>query len=52
MDQQTPFGNGLRGMKERLALIDGALDVSTHNGTVLSIAVPIVKKAERKETIQ
>ncbi|MCY8671668.1 sensor histidine kinase [Bacillus haynesii] len=52
MDQQTPFGNGLRGMKERLALIDGALDVSTHNGTVLNIAVPIVKKAERKETIQ
>ncbi|MCY7966748.1 sensor histidine kinase [Bacillus haynesii] len=52
MDQQTPFGNGLRGMKERLALIDGALDVSTHNGTVLTIAVPIVKKAERKETIQ
>ncbi|EWH21279.1 sensor histidine kinase [Bacillus haynesii] len=52
MNQQTPFGNGLRGMKERLALIDGALDVSTHNGTVLSIAVPIVKKAEGKEAIQ
>ncbi|MCY9261664.1 sensor histidine kinase [Bacillus haynesii] len=52
MNQQTPFGNGLRGMKERLALIDGALDVSTHNGTVLSITVPIVKKAEGKETIQ
>ncbi|MGR3208903.1 histidine kinase [Bacillus glycinifermentans] len=52
MDQQTPFGNGLRGMKERLALIDGALDVSTHNGTVLNITVPIVKKAERKEIIQ
>ncbi|MDN5387018.1 MULTISPECIES: sensor histidine kinase [Bacillus] len=52
IDQQTPFGNGLRGMKERLALIDGALDVSTHNGTVLNITVPIVKKAERKETIQ
>ncbi|QII51330.1 sensor histidine kinase [Bacillus paralicheniformis] len=52
IDQQTPFGNGLRGMKERLALIDGALDVSTHNGTVLNITVPIVKKAERKEAIQ
>ncbi|MCY7911765.1 sensor histidine kinase [Bacillus haynesii] len=52
MNQQTPFGNGLRGMKERLALIDGALDVSTHNGTVLNITVPIVKKAEGKETIQ
>jgi len=53
MDQQkTPFGNGLRGMKERLALIDGALDVSTHDGTVLSIAVPNVKKAEGKEAIQ
>ncbi|MCY7847974.1 sensor histidine kinase [Bacillus haynesii] len=52
MNQQTPFGNGLRGMKERLALIDSALDVSTHNGTVLNITVPIVKKAEGKETIQ
>ncbi|MCY9286841.1 sensor histidine kinase [Bacillus haynesii] len=52
MNQQTPFGNGLRGMKERLALIDGALDVSTHNGMVLNITVPIVKKAEGKETIQ
>lgn len=49
---KTPFGNGLRGMKERLALIDGALDVSTHDGTVLSIAVPNVKKAEGKEAIQ
>ncbi|MDE8722192.1 ATP-binding protein, partial [Alistipes putredinis] len=28
IDQKKPFGNGLRGMKERLALIDGTLDVS------------------------
>ncbi|MEC1354649.1 sensor histidine kinase [Bacillus sonorensis] len=52
IDQKKPFGNGLRGMKERLALIDGTLDVSTHNGAVLHITVPIVKKAERKEAIQ
>ncbi|WFA05255.1 sensor histidine kinase [Bacillus sp. HSf4] len=48
IDQQKPFGNGLRGMKERLSLIDGDIDVSTHNGAVLKITVPMIKK-ERKE---
>lgn len=38
------FGNGLNGMKERLALIDGALQLSNHNGTLLEMRIPIVKK--------
>ncbi|WP_430121813.1 sensor histidine kinase [Neobacillus rhizosphaerae] len=40
------FGNGLRGMEERLALVDGELTLSNHNGAVLEITVPIIKKAE------
>ncbi|EKN70198.1 signal transduction histidine kinase [Neobacillus bataviensis LMG 21833] len=38
------FGNGLRGMEERLALVDGLLALSNHNGTVLEINIPIIKK--------
>jgi two-component system, NarL family, sensor histidine kinase DesK len=48
LDKGNQFGNGLRGMEERLALIDGELKVSTHNGAVLQLMVPIIKKAERK----
>jgi two-component system, NarL family, sensor histidine kinase DesK len=51
LEKGTQFGNGLRGMEERLALIDGELKVSTHNGTVLKLAVPIIKKAERKGAV-
>ncbi|WP_462410914.1 sensor histidine kinase [Neobacillus sp. Marseille-QA0830] len=40
------FGNGLNGMKERLALVDGFLSLSSHNGAVLEITVPIIKKEE------
>jgi len=40
------FGNGLRGMEERLALVDGLLALSNHNGAVLEINVPIIIKAE------
>jgi two-component system sensor histidine kinase DesK len=38
------FGNGLRGMEERLALIDGVLALSNHNGAVLEMTVPLIKK--------
>jgi two-component system sensor histidine kinase DesK len=37
-------GNGLKGMEERLALIDGSLSLTNHNGAVLEIVVPIIKK--------
>ncbi|CAH2714176.1 Sensor histidine kinase DesK [Neobacillus rhizosphaerae] len=39
------FGNGLKGMEERLALIDGVLSLSNNNGAVLEIAIPIVIKS-------
>jgi two-component system sensor histidine kinase DesK len=44
LDKNKQFGNGLRGMEERLRLIDGGLKLSTHNGTVLEMAIPIIKK--------
>ncbi|MCC2252357.1 sensor histidine kinase [Virgibacillus sp. AGTR] len=37
-------GNGLKGMKERLSLINGTLTVHTTNGSVLEMQVPKVKK--------
>lgn len=37
-------GNGLKGMSERLALIDGSLHLATENGTKLIITVPIIVK--------
>lgn len=37
-------GNGLNGMKERLALIEGTLALSNHNGAVLEISVPVINK--------
>lgn len=33
-------GNGLRGMKERLEFVNGSLDISSDNGTILTIRVP------------
>ncbi|QTD42935.1 sensor histidine kinase [Sporosarcina sp. Te-1] len=39
-------GNGLRGMEERLALIEGELLIESENGTCLIIAIPLVIKSE------
>ncbi|MDQ0199089.1 sensor histidine kinase [Neobacillus ginsengisoli] len=50
VDKSKQFGNGLQGMEERLALIDGGLKLTTHNGAVLEMTVPIIKKANRKGT--
>jgi two-component system sensor histidine kinase DesK len=44
------LGNGLRGMKERLELIEGTLNISSKLGTVLRITVPIIVK-EKKEGV-
>jgi two-component system, NarL family, sensor histidine kinase DesK len=38
------FGNGLKGMEERLALIEGSLTLTNHNGAVLEMRVPVIKK--------
>jgi two-component system sensor histidine kinase DesK len=39
-------GNGLTGMKERLSLIDGSVELSSSNGMVVQIRIPIVIKNE------
>ncbi|NGZ75392.1 sensor histidine kinase [Saccharibacillus alkalitolerans] len=40
-------GNGLKGMRERLALIEGTLDLASRpgRGTVLSVKIPLVVRA-------
>ncbi|MBS4202234.1 sensor histidine kinase [Bacillus sp. FJAT-49732] len=48
--EQHQNGNGLKGMRERLALIDGTLMISSNKGTVLTITVPIIiKQTEVKD---
>jgi len=39
-------GNGLKGMNERLSLIEGSLAVSSGEGTIYSINIPIIIKEE------
>ncbi|MGS2778038.1 histidine kinase [Robertmurraya sp. GLU-23] len=51
VEKNKPFGNGLTGMEERLALIDGGLGLKNHHGTMLTITVPIIKKAEQRGAI-
>ncbi len=51
VEKNKPFGNGLEGMQERLALIDGGLELNNHHGTMLKIIVPIIKKAEQRGAI-
>ncbi|TCP28737.1 two-component system sensor histidine kinase DesK [Scopulibacillus darangshiensis] len=44
-------GNGLKGMEERLALIEGSLSLTSHNGTELSLRVPIIIKQNTEEEV-
>lgn len=43
-EKSMPFGNGLKGMEERLALIDGTLALANRHGAVLEINVPIINR--------
>lgn len=44
-DVELPAGVGLRGMKERLRLVDGTLQIdSNENGTVVKVTVPLRAK--------
>ncbi|NRD76727.1 sensor histidine kinase [Bacillus sp. BRMEA1] len=43
-ESNQELGNGLKGMEERLALVDGSLAFSNRNGAVLEINVPIINK--------
>lgn len=47
---QNHDGNGIRGMKERIALIDGFVELSTINpGTLLTVKVPVVIRTGKDE---
>lgn len=41
VDDNHELGNGLKGMVERLALVDGSMSVKAETGTVLTINIPI-----------
>lgn len=47
MHRNEGIGNGIRGMEERLSLIDGQLSIaSSDEGTTLKITIPVVLKQE------
>ena len=47
---QNHDGNGIRGMKERIALIDGFVELCTINpGTLLTVKVPVVIRTGKDE---
>ncbi|MGZ9781634.1 sensor histidine kinase [Bacillus pseudomycoides] len=50
LQAQGHDGNGIRGMKERIALIDGAIELDeTHPGMLLTVKVPIVIRTGKDE---
>lgn len=42
--KKSAFGNGLKGIDERLSLVDGSLTLTSSNGTSLMIEVPFIVK--------
>ena len=44
-------GNGLKGMRERLELVDGKWSMTSDSGTTVHIIVPIIQKEGREEEI-
>lgn len=44
-------GNGLKGISERLELIDGALKITSHKGTKLLITVPVIVKEREGDVV-
>lgn len=50
LEDQNNDGNGIRGMKERIALIDGFVELNTiHPGTLLTVKVPVVIRTGKDE---
>lgn len=41
-----PWGNGLKGMSERLSLLEGEMKVESKMGTAITISIPIVVKTK------
>lgn len=48
LSNKSTNGNGLKGMEERLTLIDGTLTLNTQKGTSLEMKVPIIQKLEKE----
>ncbi|MDR0268893.1 sensor histidine kinase [Paenibacillus sp.] len=44
-------GNGLKGMRERLSLIDGTLELASSGGMTATICIPIVKRKTSDEEL-
>lgn len=51
IDKENDFGrgHGLLGINERLEFVNGSLEISTHNGTIITMKVPNVMKQTDKE---
>ncbi|WP_144467223.1 sensor histidine kinase [Bacillus toyonensis] len=50
LEDKNNDGNGIRGMKERIALIDGFVELNTiHPGTLLTVKVPVVIRTGKDE---
>lgn len=47
-DKLNQFGNGLRNMHERMANINGKIDIGTQKGTKITLTVPIKKMQHSK----
>ncbi len=47
LNEETGNGNGLKGINERLRLIDGFVKVISQNGTKLIITIPIIAKEKK-----
>ncbi|MEH7235057.1 sensor histidine kinase [Bacillus sp. JJ1562] len=47
LDEKDGDGNGLKGINERLRLIDGFVKVISENGTKLIITIPIIAKEKK-----
>ncbi|MFZ0446950.1 MAG: sensor histidine kinase [Bacillus sp. (in: firmicutes)] len=47
LDGSTIDGNGLKGMNERLRLIDGSMTIISQKGTKLMIKVPLIVKEKK-----
>ncbi|MFS0820509.1 sensor histidine kinase [Bacillus sp. 1P02SD] len=47
LEEKTAEGNGLKGINERLRLLDGFLKITSQNGTKLIITIPLIAKEKK-----
>lgn len=51
LSQDTIWGNGITGIKERLTLIEGCLTIHSEQHTVISMKVPVMSKEKKEEMV-